>query len=48
MELRGLSRRATQTGSSVIDSWKVQPLKKGPKREMHFEVLLNLDAMPKN
>jgi hypothetical protein len=48
MELRGLSRKTTRTPSSVIDSWKVQPSQKGPKREMHFEVLLNLDAIPKN
>ena len=48
MELRGLSRKTTRTGSSVIDSWKVQPSKKEAKREIHFELLLNLDAMPKN
>ena len=41
MNVEGLSRRSIMKSSSIIDVWKIRSLKKGGKKNLYFEVLIN-------
>lgn len=43
----GLSRQTVVTGNSIIDSWTIRDEKTGVKKDLHFEVIVNEEAMSK-
>lgn len=43
----GLSRQSFMMGNSIIDSWTIRDEKTGVKKDLHFEVIVNEEAMSK-
>jgi hypothetical protein len=43
----GLSRQSFVMGNSIIDSWTIRDEKTGAKKDLHFEVIVNEEAMSK-
>lgn len=43
----GLSRQSFMIGNSIIDSWTIRDEKTGAKKDLHFEVIVNEEAMSK-
>jgi len=44
--MQPLTRRSSMHGESTTDSWEVRDLKSREKKQLHFNVLINLSAMP--
>lgn len=43
--VQGLTRHSRMKTSSTIDSWKIRDQETGNKRDLYFEVLINMSAM---